>query len=141
MRKTAFYLLSAVATLLLAACTRNHGDIGIWFGTWHVRSITADGSPVPVEGDFFFQFQNRVFRVSKVSGHEDVVESYGTWSESDDGHTMTVAFPDSSTYYIKMPGLEAHNAFTVTASTSRRVTLTKADTTGTTYCYHLIKQN
>ena len=69
-----------LATLLvLGSCTRNHGDIGPWFGTWHVESINVDGAPVTVEGDYFFQFQSKVFRVSQVGGHEHLVESFGTW--------------------------------------------------------------
>ena len=62
MKKT-LYILSLLALLLTASCTRNHGDIGPWFGTWHVETITADGTPVTVVGDYFFQFQSGVFRV------------------------------------------------------------------------------
>ena len=110
MKKTLLYIISLIALLLMASCTRNHGDIGPWFGTWHVEQITAAGTPVNVEGDYFFQFQNKVFRVSQVYGHEQLVESFGTWSE--DGNTMTVDFLDPTVFYIDMPGLEAHNAFT-----------------------------
>ena len=138
MKKTLLYTISLIALLLMASCTRNHGDIGIWFGTWHVEQITAAGTPVNVEGDYFFQFQSKVFRVSQVYGHEQLVESFGTWSE--DGSTMTVDFPDPTVYYIVMPGLEAHNAFTVTTASSHDVTFTKTGTDGTTYTYHLKKQ-
>ena len=140
MKKTTIHILSVIAVLLLSACTRNHGDIGIWFGTWHIEQITAGGTPVNVEGDYFFQFQNKVFRVSQVYGHENLVESFGTWDESEDGNTMTISFPDSDTYYIQMPGLEAHNTFTVTRTSSSDITFTKTDAEGTTYTYHLKKQ-
>jgi hypothetical protein len=126
--------------ILLSACTRNHGDIGIWFGTWHVEQITAGGTPVNVEGDYFFQFQNKVVRVSLVDPREQLVESYGTWDESEDGNTMTITFPDPSVFYIVMPGLETTNRFTVTRTSSHEVTFTKTDDTGTTYSYHLKKQ-
>ena len=125
--------------ILLSACTRNHGDIGIWFGTWHVDQITAGGVPINVEGDYFFQFQSHVFRVSNVSAHEQVVESYGSWQENEGGK-MTIDFPDASVYYIVMPGLESHNDFTVTTTSSSDVTFTKTDTNGTLYTYHLRKQ-
>ena len=125
--------------ILLSACTRNHGDIGIWFGTWHVDQITAGGTPVNVEGDYFFQFQNKVFRVSNVGAHQQVEESYGTWQENEGGK-MAIDFPDASVYYIVMPGLEAHNEFTVTTTSSSDVTFTKTDANGTTYTYHLRKQ-
>ena len=139
MKKTLSYIISLIAVLLLASCTRNHGDIGIWFGTWHVEQITAGGTPVTVEGDYFFQFQNKVFRVSQVYGHEQMVESFGTWEEQDGGK-MTVSFPDPTAYYIVMPGLEVHNDFTFTTASSHGVTFTKTNADGTTYTYHLKKQ-
>ena len=40
--------------LALGSCTRNHGDIGPWFGTWHVESITVGGASVATDGDYFF---------------------------------------------------------------------------------------
>ena len=139
MKKTTLYIVSLIAVLLTASCTRNHGDIGIWFGTWHVEQITADGTRVNVEGDYYFQFQNKVFRVSQVYGHEQLVESFGTWEEQDGGK-MTVSFPDPTAYYIVMPGLEAHNDFTVTTTSSHDVTFTKTTADGATYTYHLKKQ-
>ena len=137
MKKTLF-IISILSVLVLASCTRNHGDIGIWFGTWHVEQITAGGTPVNVEGDYFFQFQSHVFKVTQVSGHEQTVESYGTWTEDEDA--MTITFPDPTVYYIVMPGLEATNDFSVTTTSSREVTLTKSDATGTSYAYRLKKQ-
>ena len=137
MKKTLF-IISILSVLVLASCTRNHGDIGIWFGTWHVEQITAGGTPVNVEGDYFFQFQSHVFKVTQVSGHEQTVESYGTWTEDEDA--MTITFPDPAVYYIVMPGLEATNDFRVTTTSSREVTLTKSDARGTSYAYRLKKQ-
>ena len=124
--------------LVLGSCTRNHGDIGPWFGTWHVETITANGTPITVEGNYFFQFQSKVFRVSQVIDHEQTVESFGTWDEN--GDKMTIDFPDESVFYIVMPGLEAHNNFTVTTTSSRDVTFTKTDNTGVIYTYRLKKQ-
>ena len=137
MKKTLF-IISVLSVLVLASCTRNHGDIGIWFGTWHVEQITADGLPRNVEGDYFFQFQSKVFRVSQVYGHEQLIDSYGTWDEN--GDKMTISFPDPSTFYITMPGLESRNDFRVTTTSSREITFTKVDAAGTTFAYHLKKQ-
>ena len=139
MKKSTLYLLSAVAVLLLTACTRNHGDIGIWFGTWHVESITIGGAPVSHEGDYFFQFQSHAFRVSLVGDREQLVESFGTWDESEDGR-LTVTFPDASVYYIQMPGLEADNNFTVNAESKGQIVLSKAMADGTPVVYSLKKQ-
>ena len=139
MMKKTLYIFSVIAVVLtLGSCTRNHGDIGPWFGTWHVESITAGGATVNVEGDYFFQFQSKVFRVSQVADHEQLVESFGTWNEADG--KMVIDFPDPDVYYISVPGLEVHNDFTVTTTSSREVTFTKTDTSGTTFAYHLKKQ-
>ena len=130
--------------LALGSCTRNHGDIGPWFGTWHVESITVTGDiyqyivPVEIEGDYFFQFQSKVFRVSQVTDHEQLVESFGTWDE--DADKLTIDFPDDSVFYITMPGLEKHNTFDVSFTSSHEVIFTKTTTTGHLYTYHLKKQ-
>jgi len=123
--------------LALSSCTRNHGDIGPWFGTWHVEQITVDGEPLEVKGDFFFQFQSKVFRFSQVGGHEQTVESYGTWEEGDG--TLTVTFPDHRVVYITMPGLEIDNKFTITAMSSHEVTLSKHASQGLAVTYRLRK--
>lgn len=127
-----------MVVLALGSCTRNHGDIGPWFGTWHVESITAGGTLISVEGDYFFQFQSKVFRVSLVTDRNKLVESFGTWEENDS--KMTISFPDPSVFYIEMPGLETYNDFTVTTTSSKEVTFTKTDATGTTFAYHLKRQ-
>ena len=138
MKKTLLYISLMAIVLVLDSCTRNHGDIGPWFGTWHVETITANGTPITVEGDYFFQFQSKVFRVSQVKERDQLVESFGTWDEN--GDKMTIDFPDPDVFYIQMPGLEAHNNFTVTTTSSRDVTFTKTDNTGVIYTYYLKKQ-
>ena len=129
----------------MSSCTRNHGDIGIWFGTWHVESITIGGRiyqylvPITAEGDYFFQFQSHAFRVSLVGNREQLVESFGTWEEGEDG-TLTITFPDPSVFYIQMPGLEALNDFTVNAESKGQIVLSKAMADGTPVVYTLKKQ-
>ncbi len=139
MKRTIQIFLVAAMVLMLGACTRNHGDIGIWFGTWRVEQITVGGMPDPVDGDYFFQFQSKVFRVSRVYGHEQLVESYGTWEESEDGR-LTVTFPDNSVFYIEMPGLEVRNEFVVQKSSGRQLVLTKVLADGSSCIYLLKKQ-
>ena len=134
----ALIIIICTIMILLSACTRNHGDIGIWFGTWHVESITVDNVPAQVEGDYFFQFQSTVFRVSQVYGHEQLVESFGTWEEGDG--KMTISFPDPDIFYIQMPGLEVHNDFTVATTSSHDVIFSRVTTAGATVTYHLHKQ-
>lgn len=132
------FFCAILLLLHLGSCTRNHGDIGIWFGTWHVESFTVDGAPLQVEGDYFFQFQSTVFRVSQVKERDQLVESFGVWDEGDDG-TMTITFPDLDVFYISMPGLEASNTFAVTTTSSREVIFSRVTTAGSTVTYHLHK--
>ena len=127
-----------MVVLALGSCTRNHGDIGPWFGTWHVETITAGGAPITVEGNYFFQFQSKVFRVSLVTDHDKLVESFGTWEENDG--KMTISFPDPNVFYIEMPGLEVNNEFTVTRTSSKEITFTKTASDGTIFVYRLKKQ-
>ena len=138
MKKTLLYISLLMVVLALGSCTRNHGDIGPWFGTWHVETITAGGAPITVEGNYFFQFQSKVFRVSLVTDHDKLVESFGTWEENDG--KMTISFPDPNVFYIEMPGLEVNNEFTVTRTSSKEITFTKTASDGTIFVYRLKKQ-
>ena len=139
MKRTVHILLVAAMMLTLGACTRNHGDIGMWFGTWHVESITVNGSTVSHEGDYFFQFQSHAFRVSLVGDREQLVESFGTWEEGENGR-LTITFPDASVFYIQMPGLEALNDFTVNVESKGQIVLSKTMTDGVSCVYSLKKQ-
>lgn len=139
MKKTFNYMsLVLVVVLALGSCTHNNGDIGPWFGTWHVEDISDNGGKIVVFADLFFQFQNNICRTSLVTKENFIYESYGTWEEHDG--KMIVDFPDSSVYNDFVPGIEVHNAFTVDKKSSREVTFTKTDVTGNTYTYHLRKQ-
>lgn len=69
-------------TAILSSCTRNDGDIGDWFGTWHLDKIEVDGSPSPTyDGDIFWQFQNTVFCMKKVTELHDYIPRWGTWAQ------------------------------------------------------------
>ncbi len=139
-------LITIICTImiLLSACTRNHGDIGIWFGTWHVEQITANGTPVNVEGDYFFQFQSKVFRVSQVYGHEQMVDSYGTWDEN--GDKMTISFPDQDVAYNLLLDQLAQGStdntfhFVVNRQSDQRVQLVCTNVWGDELTLHLHKQ-
>ncbi len=50
MKKTGISLTFAVCALilsLLSSCRMNNGDIGDFFGTWYMESMTVDGEPNP----------------------------------------------------------------------------------------------
>lgn len=99
--------------LLLACtgCTHNDGDIGPWFGTWRLEEITVDGHPDESYGhDIFWQFQNTVFCMRKVTAMYDYYPRWGTWSETPDG-MLEIDFShhdDSSKPTIYTPFEETH---------------------------------
>ena len=44
-RLTSHIALAVVALLMLGSCSKNNGDIGYWFGLWHVDAIEVNGEP------------------------------------------------------------------------------------------------
>lgn len=76
-------VVTAVATLASTGCTQNNGDIGDWFGEWHLRSIEINGAADNgYSGDMLWKFQNNIVEMIVVSGHTHTGH-YGTWSEAD----------------------------------------------------------
>jgi len=67
---------------MTAGCTQNNGDIGEWFGEWHLRSIEINGTDdASYTGDVLWKFQNNIVEMVVVNdtGHSHT-EHYGTWS-------------------------------------------------------------
>ena len=117
--------------MLLAACTHPGGDIGIWFGSWHVESITCNGTELTYDGDYYFQFQSTNFRLSWVGDYEEDVENYGVWSETD--NRLYISFPDENYQYLHMPGLGVSNDLTIVSKQDKRVELSLTNANGDTY--------
>ena len=83
--------------VVMSGCTHNNGDIGLWFGLWHLDSIEVGGAvDDEYDGNYYFLFQSKVFCIRWVNeqGH-DYIESYAQWQESEDGKTMTINFVDN----------------------------------------------
>lgn len=83
----------------MAGCTHNNGDIGIWFGTWLVESITQDGSthPVMIDGTLCFQFQGEIATIRQTTISHDEFVDYGTWREGDG--KLYILFSDPNVAY------------------------------------------
>lgn len=98
MKRLATHILaSIIAVLALSGCSHNNGDIGRWFGLWHVDSIEVDGVPDEAyDGNYYMLFQGEVFCIRWVDEqrHENL-DSYAQWQEGDDGTTMTIDFADN----------------------------------------------
>ena len=53
--------VSVLACLAMTGCTHNDGDIGEWFGEWHLQSIEIDGAAdADYDGDVLWKFQNNI---------------------------------------------------------------------------------
>ena len=123
-------LLPALLTLV-ASCTHNRGDIGPWFGTWHVEDVTSSADPDYMASsgaqNYFLQFQSTVFSIRRVDVDHNVDATYGRWEE--DGGRLTVTFPDTTLSAVEVcDGLkwivgDAVNRYTVRAITGTDMTL------------------
>ena len=67
----------------LSSCTHNNGDIGPYFGTWKLLSISVDGvEDVDYAGNVFWKFQNEVVCMVRVNESAHTAnECWGTWKE------------------------------------------------------------
>ena len=88
----------AVFAMVMAGCTRNNGDIGDWFGIWHMTSVDADGKPVEsYEGNIFWKFQNNIINLVKVEtgeGEHGRDDCWGTWEESGNRLLLNFTYSD-----------------------------------------------
>ena len=145
MKKTLLYISLMAVVLVLGSCTRNHGDIGPWFGTWAVDAVTVDGQPSDLDPlsrgtAYYLQFQRSVVCLRYTDALHNGGESYGTWSETQDaaGHQLLLVDFDPNSYDVSL--MPAHNTFTVEQATSRQLILHGTDGDGSPVTYHLTKQ-
>lgn len=107
-------LIIFVATLCLSSigCTRNNGDIGEWFGTWHLETITTNGVvDANYDGEIFWQFQTDVFCMLELGDYHTQTFHWATWSEH--GNTLTLNYdhprnPDKDDYHKYYPPAQVH---------------------------------
>ena len=124
---------AAVLLVALAGCTHNEGDIGIWFGTWHVDSATAEGVTTDYQGGVFLQFQTTLVCARATGVTHPERNDYGRWT--DDGSVLTIEFPDEHVaydYVLRDLGMDlgdyaGPHVFEVTSRSSKRVTLVYTD--------------
>lgn len=85
-RLWAALLLTLVTLTVSPGCTRNNGDIGDWFGTWRLETITVDGKPDPGYTDYMiWKFQSDLLMLmipdDATHSHTDAI---GRWSQQGD---------------------------------------------------------
>lgn len=142
---TKSFLLLIFALTSLTGCMQHNGDIGDFFGTWKVTSITVDGvEDATYQDNIFFQFQTDVVRLVQSRPHNDYTEFFGSWSE--DSGELILDFhykvdPISPVYNIPaVTRLQAGvNHLTISDDSSRKMTWTFSND-GSTVVYKLSKQ-
>lgn len=69
-----------VVAVLAAGCTHNNGDIGPFFGTWKLSSITVNGIPdQEYDENIVWKFQSNVVAMVRINDRHETNESIGTW--------------------------------------------------------------
>lgn len=89
-------VLCLIATMALSACLRDNGNIGDWFGTWHLESMDVDGEvDADYNGDILWKFQNNIIMISQVNDllHTST-DSFGTWIEDDGRLLLNFTYSD-----------------------------------------------
>lgn len=134
------FILATVAMCCTCSCTRNGGDIGVWFGTWTITEVTADGTVVPPPAGSYFsaQFQGEIVVLTLTDErHTPALRTYGNWTE--DGDQMQWLFPEQDMYFMPLPGLTRVNKFAIVEKSGKRVRLQTVSESGVTYVYTLTK--
>lgn len=102
MKKTAYILFSLIA-LCLTSCTQPDGNIGDWFGSWHLEEILINGEVDPDYRQYreennsmqvMVSFQGKVFNMSYLNGPE----IYGSWSYAGEVLTLIASYNAGSGY-------------------------------------------
>lgn len=98
-------MLVAVA---FCGCRMNNGDIGDFFGSWLLYSITIDGQEA--EGfdteSTYWEFQNNIIEISRVDSHYQKWGRWGTWV--DDGDRLLLDYTHGDEDYA--PGTDIYKA-------------------------------
>lgn len=132
--------------LLLSGCMHNNGDIGDFFGTWRVETITVDDAEdESYPGNVFFQFQTSVVRVVETLPHGDMMECFGSWSDEGDILILDFSYnvdPTSDVYDMPSVTRLARKVNTLNLSevTSRKMSWEFTDSIGQKVVYKLRKQ-
>lgn len=152
MRKLKLFvaLCLAIAALLFAgSCTHNNGDIGPWFGSWHLTEITINGTPdSEYQDNIFWNFQNDVVCMLVRSDYHGNKFHWGTWSEESGKLILDYNHPpkpDTSDPAIYAPPVQVHMPAEIITLKIDRFDSGKLQCTyhapdGTVYGYYLTKQ-
>ena len=135
-------ILTILVASIMSSCTHNDGDIGYWFGTWHVETIEKDGTAIDgYHGTHFFLFQSSVFQLRYTDELHAEMQTTGRWE--DNGDKITISFPDKEQIWVTLYGLtveeNAENHFKIEFHSGKNIILSLNGKDGHTYKYHLKK--
>lgn len=96
-------LFSIILSLVsIQACMQWNGDIGEWFGSWHLETILINGEEdKDYEKDLMISFQGKIFNFCYL---DNVSEIYGSWSYAGETLTLIAGYNEGS-------GANDHNLF------------------------------
>ena len=88
--------LMTISFLGMTSCTQPDGNIGDWFGSWHLEEILINGEPDEEytqnrENDrmqVMVSFQGKIFNMAYINGNE----IYGTWSYAGEILTLIASY-------------------------------------------------
>lgn len=122
-------IAGVIACLTLSGCMQHNGDIGDWFGTWKLESITIDGTEsADYQDNIFFQFQTDKVRIVAIDLEPPATrtECFGRWTETDKTLTIDLSHTSASNpgHFNPLPEslmTKGVNTFTIDSKSSKRM--------------------
>lgn len=128
--------------LLVAAgsCTKYGGDIGPWFGSWHLEEILINGEPDESyasnqKSQVMVSFQGDIFNMAYLNGSE----IYGSWSYAGEVLTLEAGYNAGSGHYSS--GFDPYPTVLYFPADVSQVEITVTKINGKTMQWQLIDQS
>lgn len=132
-------ILCCVA-LLMQSCTQCDGDIGPWYGSWHIEAISIDGAEdVAYNGEIIVSFQGKIFNMGYAAEFTVSNEEFGTWVYAGDTLTLSLGYNNGDASDVLLPnGDKVFDPFPTPlhfASGEKTVTLKVLSNDGSKMCW------
>lgn len=88
---TIIFFIGIIVTLMPSGCTKTDGDIGYWFGSWHLETILINGeeeASYSNNPEIMFSFQGNIFNAAYMERNE----IYGSWSYAGEILTLIAGY-------------------------------------------------
>lgn len=78
---------------LTQSCMQWNGDIGEWFGSWHLESLLINGEKdEDYKGNIMISFQGKIFDFA----YMEAAEIYGSWSYAGEVLTLIAGYNEGN---------------------------------------------